>query len=103
MTTILAIATILGGVAALMYFWEKYKKKDKWHEEDKIIDSSCWESSEIKKIKDAEGFTTYRWSNPEKVAGRKANGYLIIYEEDKKSKTRYQLINKGHQLLIGKK
>lgn len=98
----LAIATILGGIAAIWFFWEKYRKKDEWHEEDKIVDPSWWESSELKKITDAQGYT-YRWSNPEKVEGRKTNGYSIIYEENKKSKIRYRLVNKSHQVLIGKK
>lgn len=57
----------------------------------------------IKKKKDAQGFTTYRWSNLEKVEGRKADGYSIIYEEDKKNKTIYRFVNKGHLVLIGKK
>jgi len=103
MTFILVIATILGGVAAVLYFWEKYQKKKKWYEKDKIVDSAWWESSELKKITDAQGFTAYRWSNPEKVEGRKVNGYSIIYEEDKKNRVRYRLIDKGHKILIGKK
>jgi hypothetical protein len=103
MTIILAIATILGGIAAIVYFWEKYQKKKKWQEKEKIVDSSWWEASELKKVTDAQGFKTYRWSHPEKVEGRKSNGYSIIYEVDKKNNIRYRLTDKGHKILIGKK
>lgn len=102
MEIILAIATILGGITAIWFLYEKYRQKDRWQEEDKIVDSAWWESSELKKLTDAQGYK-YRWSNPEKVAGRKAFGYSIIYEEDKKSKMRCRLINKSGQVLIGKK
>jgi len=102
MKIILAIATILGGIAAIWFFLDRYREKDKWHEKDKIVDSTWWESSELKKDYDAQRYT-YRWSNSDKVEARKGSGYSIIYEEDKKDKIRYRLVNKSHQVLIGKK
>ena len=101
MEIILSIATVLGGIAAVWFFLDKYRRKDKWYEKDKVVDTAWWESSELKKTADAQGVTV-RWSNPDKVNGRKTDGYSTIYEEDKKNRIKYRFINKGGQVLIGR-
>ena len=74
MEIILAIATILGGITAVWFIWDKSRKKKAWHEKDKIVDTSWWEISELKKRTDAQSITV-RWSKPDKIEGRKAIGY----------------------------
>ncbi len=45
---ILGIATVLGGIAAIGYFRDKWKEKQQWTEQEKIVNPNWWESSDLK-------------------------------------------------------
>jgi hypothetical protein len=78
-------------------------EKSKWHEEDKLVNFKWWESSELKRKYDSQGYKYY-WSKAEKLADRVDNkGYSIIYEVNEKSNTRYRLTTYDGLVLIGKK
>jgi hypothetical protein len=102
MEIFLAIATILGGVSAVWYFWDKYWCNREWREKEKVVNSNWWESSELKHTLEARGLKL-RWSNRDRIEERKEKGYEIIYEEDKTNRTRYILVNSSDQVLIGKR
>ena len=102
MEIVLAIATMLGGVSAVWYFWDKYRRNREWREKEKVVNSNWWESSELKRTLEARGFK-FRWSNRDRIEERKQSGYELIYEEDKINRTRYVLVNSSGQVLIGKR
>ncbi len=97
MEILLAIFTILGGIAAIWYFWDKIFVKE---EADKEVDNTWWEASNLKRKLENKGYT-FRWSNTDKVAQRISDGYKIIFE--KKLFKKHKLINSSGQILIGKK
>lgn len=102
MEIILGFATILGGLTAVWFFWDKYNEKNHWVYEDKQVNNNWFELSDLKKTLETEGFT-FRWSNVDAIEERKQKGYKIIYEEDKQNKRKYRLVNKSGQVLIGRK
>ena len=102
MGIVLAIATILGGIAAVWYFWDKYQRNREWSEKEKVVNSNWWESSELRHTLKARGFK-FRWSNRDRIEERKQRGYELIYEEDKTNRTSYILVNSRGQVLIGKR
>lgn len=97
---ILAIATIVGGVAAVGYFRDKWREKQRWTVEEKEVNSAWWESSELKKQYEADGFKDFSWSNSERVPERIAEGKEIVYELDKKDRIKYKLVNSSGQVLM---
>jgi len=100
---ILGIATVLGGIAALWFFRDKWRERDRFTDEDKEVNSAWWEASALRKDYEARGFTAFRWSNSDKVTQRIAEGTEVIYEIDRKRKVRYRLVNNSKQVLLGRK
>jgi hypothetical protein len=93
--------TILGGIAAIWFFWEKFKPNKQWVINDKIVSSNWFDSSEIKKDFESQGYS-FRWFSPDKIEERIQKGYVVIYEEDKSNMKRNRFVNKSGQILIGK-
>lgn len=96
----LGIATLLGGIAAILYFIEKWRENKKWNETAKEVNSAWWESSELKKKYDARGCKDFAWSNSDRVAARVQDGMEVVYEIDEKNRTKYRLVNKCGQVLL---
>ena len=107
MEIILAIATILGGISAIIFFCDKYKKKNshadntEFRDKEKVIDNSWWESSELRNDLLKNDYE-FRWSNQDKIENRLSQGYEVIFQTDHSVKTKYKLINESRQVLIGK-
>jgi len=97
---ILVIATVLGGIAALVYFRDKWRSQQQWVEEKKEVNSAWWESSELKKQYVANGFKSFGWSNSDRVAERIAEGKAIVYEVDIDNRVKYKLVNSSGQVLM---
>ena len=97
MEILLAIFTILGGIAAIWYFWDKIFIKE---EAEKEVNNAWWEASNLKRKLENKGYS-FRWSNADKVAQRLAEGYEIIFVKGLFKK--HKLINSSGQILIGKK
>lgn len=102
MQVVLIIATILGGMAAIWFFWDKYKAKDTWTEKEKVVNSGWWEKSDLKREKQAQGYSTFFWSNQDRIQERIGNGYEIIFEIDRPNRIKYRLGLKNGQVLMGK-
>jgi len=100
---ILGIATVLGGVAALVYFSEKWRQSTRWTEKDKEVDSAWWEESVLKKDYEARGCTHFGWSNSDRVAERLGQGSEVVQEVDKFNRIRYRLVNTSGQVLLCRK
>ena len=99
----LGIATLLGGIAAIFYFRDKWKDRTRLAEEEKQVTSAWWEASDLKKQYEAKGFRSFGWSNADRVAERQAEGAEIVYEIDNERKARSKLVNRSGQVLIGRK
>lgn len=97
---ILGIATLLGGVAAIVYLYEKRRERQKWAEKEKKVNNKWWESSELKKQYEAKGYRDFSWSNSNRVAERLAQGKEIVYEIDEKNRVKYKLVNDSGQVLL---
>lgn len=97
---ILAMATILGGIAAIGYLRDKWHGKQQWVEEDKRVNSAWWESSELKKQYEAKGYKDFSWSNSDRVAERITDGKQIVYEVDKEQRVKFKLVNSSGQVLM---
>lgn len=102
-TWALGIATILGGIAAIHYFHDKWKDRNRFTEEEKAVTSAWWEESDLKKEYEANGFRAFSWSNSDRVAERQAEGADVIYLVDKERKVKAKLVNRSGQVLIGRK
>lgn len=100
---ILGIATVLGGIAAIGYFRDKWRENRQWTEQQKEINSTWWESSELKKQYEANGYQDFGWSNSDRVAERTAEGREIVYEVDEEKRVKHMLVNKGGQVLLCRK
>jgi len=96
----LGIATLLGGIAAILYFLDKWRAKRKWTEKDKEVDSAWWHSSELKKEYEAKRCKDFKWCNSDRVAARLQEGMTIVYEIDGETRTKYRLVNRSGQLLL---
>jgi hypothetical protein len=97
---IIGIATILGGIAAIGYFRDKWREKQQWTEKEKVINNAWWESSELKQQYEAQGCTEFMWSNEDRVAERIATGKEPVCEVDEQNRTKYKLVNKSGQVLL---
>jgi hypothetical protein len=100
---VLSIATLLGGVAAILYFRDKWKDRKRFSDEDKQVNSAWWEASDLKKEYEAKGFRSFGWSNADRVPERRAEGAEIVYEIDSERKVKAKLVNRSGQVLIGRK
>ena len=98
----LAVATLLGGVAAVFYLCDIWRKKRLWVEKEKEINSAWWESSELKIQYEVDGYKDFHWSNSDLVPMRVTEGKEIIYEIDEKNRVKYKLVNKSGQVLLGR-
>lgn len=99
-TWILGIATVLGGIAAVVYFFDKSRDKQQWSEKEKEVNSEWWESSELKKRYEEIGYKDFRWSNSDRVAKQITEGKEIVYEIDEENRVKYKLVNKSGQVLV---
>ena len=81
MEIILSIATVLGGIAAAWFIWDKYTHSSNYIEKEKIVNSKWWDSSALKGDLENQGYV-FRWSNPDKVEDRLKEGFEIIYEKN---------------------
>jgi len=99
---ILGIATVLGGIAAIYYFYEKWCERQQWTEEEKEVNTTWWESSELKKQYEAKGFKDFAWSKSDRVTERIADGKEIVLEIDEKNRIKYKLVNSSGQVLLCK-
>jgi hypothetical protein len=100
---VLGIATLLGGIAAIGYFWDKWRKKKKWTETEKEVNDAWWQSSELKKKYVAEGFADFSWSDKDRVAERVSEGKEVVYEIDTEKSIKSKLVNKSGQVLLCRK
>ncbi len=100
---VLSIATVLGGIAAIIYFIDVRRKKSRWVEKEKEVNSSWWETSALRKQYEAAGYENFSWSNSDLVAMRVAEGKEVIYEIDEGNRIKYKLLNKSRQVLLGQK
>lgn len=100
---IIGIATVLGGIAAVGYFRDKWREKQEWIEKDKVVNNNWWESSELKKQYEAKGCKEFSWSNSDRVAERIAEGKKVVFETDEENRTKYRLVNKSGQVLVCRK
>ena len=73
-----------------------------WKEEQKLVDIKWPEKSGFKEKAEADGMEI-SWSKPDKLESRKLDGYEIVYELDKKSRTRRRLVLRDGLILIGKR
>lgn len=92
------IATLVGTIINVRNFRDRYK----WKEAEKKVNSKWWESSDLKKDYETNGYNEFRWSRLASVEERKAKGYEIIYEEDKPNRIKYKLVDESGSVLIGK-
>ena len=97
----LGIATILGGIAAIVYFGDKWKDRNRFTEEDREITSAWWEASDLKKDYEANGFRSFRWSNADRVTERQDDGAEVIYLFDQPRRVKFRLVNRSGQVLVG--
>ena len=97
---ILGIATLIGGIAAIGYFVDKWRAKAEWIEKDKEVNSAWWESSDLRTQYQEAGCGDFGWSNPERVAERLAAGKEAVYKIDEKSRIKYRLVNRSGQVLL---
>lgn len=102
-TLILGIATVLGGIAAIGYFRDKCREKQKWTEKERVVNTNWWESSELKAQYEAKGCSEFGWTNPDRLAERVAEGKEVVFETDEENRTKYRLVNKSGQVLICRK
>ena len=100
---ILGVATVLGGIAAVLYFREKWLARNRWAEQDKIVNSAWWESSDLKREYESKGFASFSWSNRERVAERVKEGAEVVLEIDPPKRVKYKLVNQSGQVLIAKR
>ncbi len=100
---ILGIATVLGGLAALVYFGEKWRQRTRWTDKDKEVNSAWWEASALKKDYEARGYRHFAWSNSDRVAERMAQGCELVHDVDKANRVKYRLINTSGQVLLCRK
>jgi hypothetical protein len=103
MAWVLGVATILGGIAAILYFRDQWKGRNRLTEEDKEVTSAWWEASDIRKDYEAKGYRSFSWSNSDQVAERQVEGAEIIYLIDDERKVKFKLVNRSGQILIGRK
>lgn len=99
----LGIATILGGVAAVFYFRDKWRERNRFTEQEKEVTSAWWEASNLKKEYEAKGFRSFAWSNSDRVVEREADGAEVVYEIDLDEKVKSRLVNRSAQVLVGRK
>lgn len=97
---VLGIATLIGGIAAIGYFVDKWRAKAQWTEKDKEVNNAWWESSDLRKHYQDAGCGDFGWSNPERVAERLAAGKEGVYEIDEKNRIKYRLVNRSGQVLL---
>ena len=100
---ILGICTVLGGIAAVGYFRDKWRKKQEWNENDKVVNNNWWESSDLKKQYEARGYKEFGWSNSDRVRELIAEGKELVFETDEESRTKYRIVNKSDQVLVAAK
>lgn len=97
---VLGIATVIGGIAAISYFLDKWRAKAQWIEKEKEVNTAWWESSELKKQYEEAGCSEFGWSNADRVAERLSSGKEVVYEIDKKNRVKHRLVNKSGQVLL---
>jgi len=100
---ILGVATFLGGIAALFYFRDRWQDQRRLILQDKEVTSAWWEASDLKKEYEAKGFGSFAWSNSDRVPEREGEGAEVIYLVDDKQRLKSRLVNRGGQVLIGRK
>ena len=103
MDWVLGAATILGGIAAILYFREKWEDRNRLAEVDKEVTSTWWDASDVKKDYEARGFLSFGWSNSGRVAERQDEGAETIYLIDGTKRVKFRLVNRSGQVLIGRK
>lgn len=99
----LGVATILGGVAAVFYFRDKWQERNRLVEQDKEVTSAWWEASDLKKNYESRGFDSFGWSNSDRVAERQGEGAEVVYLIDDKRRLKCRLVNRSGQVLIARK
>src|SRR6266849_2987043 len=95
---VLGVATILGGIAAIFYFRDRWKDRNRFTEEDKEVTSAWWEASDLRKDYEAKGFRSFGWSNSDRVAERQAEGAEVIYLIDDTRKVKFRVVNRSGQM-----
>jgi hypothetical protein len=78
-------------------------RKKIWTETDKEVNNALWQSSELKKNYEAQGFIDFSWSNSNRVAERILEGKEIVYETDEQKLIKTKLVNKSGQILLCRK
>lgn len=96
----LGIATLLGGIAAIGYFRDKWNDRLQWPEQEKIVSSIWWESSLLKSKYQETGCAHFAWSNRDRLAERIAEGMEVVLETDAANRIKYRLVNRSGQVLI---
>ncbi|MDA3916262.1 MAG: hypothetical protein PF690_04745 [Deltaproteobacteria bacterium] len=100
---ILCAFTVIGGIAAIGYLFDKWRSERKWSEQEKKVNNDWWESSDLKQLYEKNGCTEFGWSNKDRLSERLSKGKKLVYEVDKKNRIKNLLVNKSGQVLICKK
>ncbi len=97
------IVTVAGGLILLIVapFIRRKIHPEPTKEEEKIVNSNWFDSSDLKKQLQEKGYTFY-WSNHDSVEENKGKGYEVIFDKDESKNVNYKLVNKSGQILLGK-
>lgn len=93
------IDTLKGAADTATEIKGHYQIKDA---DSKLVDIEWPKTSGFGKEAEAAGYKI-RWSEPDKVASRKLDGYEIMYEINEKERTRRKIVLRDGLILIGKK
>jgi len=97
---------VLAAVAIILH-----RKKDALHvlgeskprqptQQDKLVTSAWWESSDLRTDYVGRGLNHFYWSNADRVTEREQQGHQIVYLDDTNANIRYRIVNKSGQVLV---
>lgn len=73
-----------------------------WKEEEKLVDNSWLEKTELQKLTIQNGYEL-RWSLPDKIEARKLDGWEILYEVDKLKRIKRRIVLVDKSVLLRRK
>jgi len=97
-----AVAIILHRKKDAVHALEESKPRPRTHR-DKLVTSTWWEASDVRKDYEGRGLNHFNWSNAERVPEREEQGHEIVYLDDATANIRYRIVNKSGQVLMAKR
>lgn len=102
-------AVVLAAVAIILH-----RRKDAVHsleesrprplsQQDKLVKSTWWEASDLRKDYEGRGLSHFHWSNADRVPEREQQGHEIVYLDDANAGIRCRIVNKSGQVLMAKR